>query len=773
MTDAPRTEMTYEEFLASKARVTPPSGFEPVDLPACLFPYQKDLVTWACRRGKAALFADTGLGKAIMALTWAYQIVERTGRSVLILAPLAVAAQFVREGEKFGLPCKFVPDQSEVGPPFVYVTNYQKLHRFDAAHFAGMVADESSILKSHEGRTRTALIEAFRRTPYRLACTATPAPNDLEELGNHAEFLGVCTRTEMLSEYFVHDGGETQKWRIKGHAKEAFWKWVCSWAAVLRKPEDLGYDGSSHKLPRLEVVEHIVSDESGFAKERGLLFAVDTLSLQEARAARKATMAKRVERAIEIIKAEPDESWIVWGELNGECDAVEKALAGCIQVSGADADEEKEERLIGFSAGKYKYLVSKASIAGFGLNWQHCARMIFVGAGFSFESYYQAIRRCWRFGQKRPVRVHVITSDIEKSVLDTLNRKASEAEDMAERMAANTRTYVQANVKSLVRETNDYNPTVTMTTPSWMVSDPPAKRPPEMKVLDETHGANFAMYHGDSTEVLAGMADNTVGCCVTSVPFSSLYTYSASDRDAGNVVNDEQFFDQLAFMLKEVLRVLKPGRSICIHCMDLPTSKERDGFIGLRDFRGDLVRLCVGLGYILHSQVVIWKDPVTAMQRTKALGLLHKTIRKDSSMSRMGIPDYVVTLRKPGENTEFIAHSAAEFPVDLWQKWASPVWSDINMSDTLQYRSARENEDERHIAPLQLEVIRRCLQLWSNKGDIVLDLFGGIGSTGVVALELGRKAILCELKASYYRQAAANLLAAEKEPAQRSLFADT
>lgn len=280
-------------------------------------------------------------------------------------------------------------------------------------------------------------------------------------------------------------------------------------------------------------------------------------------------------------------------------------------------------------------------------------------------------------------------------------------------------------------------------------------------VLDQAHGEAFSMYHGDSCEVLAGLPDDSIDFQVYSPPFASLYTYSNSERDLGNARDQDEFLKHYRFMVRELYRVHRPGRVVAIHCMNLPSSKERDGFIGLKDFRGDIIRLFQAEGWIYHSEVCIWKDPVTAMQRTKALGLLHKTIRSDSAMSRQGLPDYVLVFRKPGVNTKPIAHTAEEFPVSLWQQYASPIWMDINPSKTLQYRSAREHNDERHICPLQLEVIERCLNLWSAPGDVVLSPFAGIGSEGYVSLKLGRRFVGVELKASYYQQAVLNLKAVE------------
>lgn len=290
-----------------------------------------------------------------------------------------------------------------------------------------------------------------------------------------------------------------------------------------------------------------------------------------------------------------------------------------------------------------------------------------------------------------------------------------------------------------------------------------------MKVLDQVISDDFAMYHGDAVEVVKGIPDASIHYSVFSPPFASLYTYSNSDRDMGNVRSHAEFYAHFRFLVTDLLRVTMPGRLLSFHVMNLPTSKSRDGFIGISDFRGDLIRVFVEAGWIFHSEVCIWKDPVTAMQRTKALGLLHKQLKKDSCMSRQGIPDFLVTMRKPGENPERVEHTNETFPVTLWQRYASPVWMDIDPSDTLQYRSAREHDDERHICPLQLEVIRRGMKLWTNPGDRVLSPFGGIGSEGFVALEQGRKYVGVELKRSYYEQACRNLAAAKK---QRGLFAE-
>ena len=293
-----------------------------------------------------------------------------------------------------------------------------------------------------------------------------------------------------------------------------------------------------------------------------------------------------------------------------------------------------------------------------------------------------------------------------------------------------------------------------------------------MNVLDQTVGEKFALYHGDSCEVLNGIPEKSVDYSIFSPPFSSLYTYSNSPRDIGNVKTHEQFHEHFGWIVAGLLRVLRPGRNVSVHCMDLPTSKERHGYIGLFDFSGALIRAFESAGFVYHSKVTIWKDPVTQMQRTKALGLLHKTVRENASMSRQGLADYLVTFRAPGQNEHRVTHTAENYPVSHWQKIASPIWTDIDPSDTLQYLSAREHDDERHICPLQLEVIRRGVQLWTNPGDTVLSPFAGIGSEGYVSLQEGRRFVGCELKASYYQQASRNLLEAAASR-QQSLFGES
>ena len=732
----------YAEFVERKRIAFLASGFEPESINPQLFDFQADIVRWACRKGRAAIFADCGLGKTPMQLEWARLVCEYTGGDVLILAPLAVAQQTYREGMKFGVPVTVCRTQADVLPG-VNIANYEMLEHFDADHFAGVVLDESSILKSYNSKTRNLIVDLFARTPYKLACTATPAPNDHMELGNHAEFIGVMSRTEMLAMFFIHDGGETAKWRLKGHGAERFWEWVASWAVLMRSPADLGYAAAGFDLPPLNISTQVL--ETGAEDMTGeRLFAVAADGLLDQQRARKASIDQRVSVIADMVNAS-DEPWVVWCDLNDESAALAFAIPDAVEVTGSDTPEHKVDALLGFSEGRYRVIVSKTSICGFGMNWQHCARVAFCGLSHSYEQFYQATRRCWRFGQTRPVDVHIVVSDMEASIVENVMRKEGDAVKMAEGMIEHTQKITTAEIHGTIRDVSEY-------------------------ATDETTGDGWRLLLGDCVERVAELPDASVGFSVFSPPFASLYTYSNSDRDMGNSKTDAEFAEHFQYLIRELYRVLMDGRLVSFHCMNLPTSKERDGVIGIRDFRGDLIRAFIAEGFVYHSEVVIWKDPVTAMQRTKALGLLHKTIRKDSAMSRQGIPDYLVTVRKPGLNPEPIAHTPEEFPVSLWQRYASPVWMDINPSNTLQYRSARENDDERHICPLQLQVIERAIELWSNAGDTVLSPFAGIGSEGHVAIMRGRKFIGVELKRSYYELAARNLDAAEREAAAGTLF---
>lgn len=464
--------MDYESLLAQKRLSAPPSGIaSPPPLSRRLKDHQRLLTTWALRRGKAAVFADTGLGKGWILLEWARVVAAHTGKPALLLAPLSVSQQFAREAEKLGTGITVCSSAADVRPG-VNVTNYQKLHKFDVSVFDGVALDESSLLKALDGKTRAALTSALRATPFKLCATATPSPNDHTELGGHAEFLGVMTQAEMLATFFVHDGGSTSEWRLKGHARESFWRWVCSWGAIVKMPSDAGGSDAGYVLPALQYTEHIVPASADDARSSGMLFAKPASNLNEERAARRGTLDSRVKLASDIANANGDQ-FIVWCGLNDESTALTAGISGSVEVTGAQDDEEKERRIESFIRGDARVLVSKPSICGFGLNLQQVRDVVFCGVSHSFEQFYQAIRRCWRFGQTRPVRVHVVSSELEGRVIENLKAKQRKADELSEETRHHVAAYVRTAVSAATKESVEYRPQSRLILPNWMTEERP------------------------------------------------------------------------------------------------------------------------------------------------------------------------------------------------------------------------------------------------------------------------------------------------------------
>ena len=732
--------MDYETFVKSKRRSEVATGHKPGELNEHLFDFQHAIVSWAVRRGRAAIFADTGLGKTLMQLSWADEVASHTGGIVVILAPLAVSEQTIEQGKTFGIEVKRIPHGQSPTEPGVWITNYERIDAIDFSELHGIVLDESSILKSHTGKTRTAIIESCQSVPYRLSCTATPSPNDFEELGNQCEFLGVMTRTEMLATYFVNDTGDTGTWRLKGWGASKFWEWMGSWAVVLRNPSDIGFDGSRYILPLPVYHEHVIETEQ-LGDE---LFARPAQTMLERRKAQRDSIEARCKALAEVVNADTSEPWLIWTHLNDEAELLAELIPGAVNVQGSDSPESKTKNMMAFTHGELRVLISKPKICGYGMNWQHCARMAFVGLDDSFEKFYQAVRRCYRFGQKRSVEVHLFTAENEGQILENIKRKEVQHHEMSANMIEHMKDIMNNELAGQQNIVDEYR--------------------------EATHeGDGYTVHLGDCVKWTRRMADNSIDYSVFSPPFADLFVYSNSDHDMGNCKDDGEFVAQLRFLIAELFRTLKPGRNVSFHCMNLPTTKMRQGFIGLRDFRGDLIRAFQDAGFIYHSEVAIWKDPVVAMQRTKALGLLHKTIRENSTMSRMGLPDYVVTMRKPGECEERVTHGD-DLPVMMWQKYASPIWDDINQGRTLNKLPARDENDEKHMCPLQLDVIERCIHLWTNKGDLIFSPFTGIGSEGYCAVKMGRRFVGTELKPQYWELACQNIEDAKNE--QAGLFAE-
>lgn len=452
--------MMYQDFIAGKSFAAQSVGFSPDAIERYpLFDYQAAIVTWACHRGRSAIFADTGLGKTIMQLSWADQVARHTGGSVLVLAPLAVSEQTIAEGKRFGITVSRYTDKPDPG---IYITNYEQLHNVDCDAFAGVVLDESSILKGMQGKLRAQITSRFSSTPYRLSCTATPSPNDFMELGTQAEFLGIMSQVEMLSMFFVHDGSDTSKWRLRGHGRKKFFEWLATWAVFISRPSDIGFENAGHDLPELIMREHIV--ESG---ERDGLFAPVAQGLLERNRARKNSVDRRVEVAADIANQAQGQI-LVWCHLNEESEKLTAAIDGAVEVKGSDDASHKASAMLGFSDGEVRALISKPKIAGFGMNWQQCNEMVFVGLSDSWEQFYQAVRRCWRFGQTRPVTVHVIFADTEGAVLENIRRKEAQQREMKAEMISVMRDQTLAQLGMARQEKTEYQTTTTMELPAWV-----------------------------------------------------------------------------------------------------------------------------------------------------------------------------------------------------------------------------------------------------------------------------------------------------------------
>ncbi len=722
----------YESFLSQKRRDWSGCGMDipEAELSGPMYPFQARLTRWALRKGRAGIFADTGLGKTRMQVAWAAQIPGR----VLILAPLCVGQQTIAEAAQIGVS---VTPFEQGGR--IEITNYERLHHINPDRYQGVVLDESSILKSFDGKTRTRLIEMFKPTPYRLCCTATPAPNDTAELANHCEFLGIMTRAEMLATFFVHD---ENGWRMKGHAHEAFYRWLASWGMFIRTPSDLGFPDNGYILPELRIHEHIVGEQTHGGE---FLFAGMGLGgIRGRMSARRGSMADRIAFASQMVRESSDQ-WIVWCGMNQEQDGIAAMLNGDhVSVQGADDAEEKHDRLQAFIRGEARVLVTKPKIAGFGLNLQRCHNMLFLGIGDSYETYYQSIRRCYRFGQTEPVNVHVVVSPAETEIVRNVRRKEQEARDVSASLIAHIQAHEQEEIGMTVRER-------------------------ETVTRDVAQGENWTLHQGDCVEVMREIPENAVDLSVYSPPFISLYTYTNSERDIGNSSTREEFLAHFGYVVRDLLRITKPGRLTCCHIAQVTSTQATHGVIGLIDLRGAVIDLFQKNGWIYHGDVTIDKDPQAQAIRTHSKALLFVQLRKDSSWLRPALADYIAVFRKPGVN-ETPIHP--DINNEEWIEWARPIWYNIRETDTLNVREARANDDDRHICPLQLGTIERCVRLWSNKGETVFSPFAGIGSEGYGALLHGRKFIGAELKPEYFRAAVNNLTSAERAvTAQQRLFA--
>ncbi len=746
----------YKEFLKAKEKSHISSGFD-IDeskLNKQLFDFQKFTVKRALKEGKYAIFADTGQGKTPMQLEISHLVTEYTNKPALILAPLAVTGQTIEEGSKFGIDIKRL--ESDVIGKGIYITNYEQLDNIKTDEFVCICLDESSILKNATGKYRNKLIEVFKNTPYKYCFSATPSPNDPMELGNHSEFLDVMSYNEMLAMYFVHDATNTSKWRLKGHAISKFYEFVSMWSIMYSHPKDIGFVSSEFDLPELNIIDRQVKTPV----PDGVLFGGTAVNATDYHQSLRDTQQERINETIKIIEKIPDhEQVIIWTKQNPEAITIYKQLTklgyDCRNVQGSDSQEKKENDLLGFAHNQFRILITKQSIASKGLNYQNCGFQIFNSVDFSFELTYQAMRRSWRYGRKDSVTCYMVTTDRMLNVVKTQKDKQASFTLMQERMSIAINKNLNKKITQMIDKTQD------------------------IKTDD------YLLMRGDCVQRIKEVNDSSQDLIVFSPPFADLYTYSNHVEDMGNVSGYDEFVEQFRYLAVELKRVIKPGRIIAIHCMDLPTLKSRDGYIGIRRFSAMIGDMFEELDMFLHSEFTIWKDPLLAAVRTKTIGLAHKQLMKDSTIIRAGLPDRVLCFKTKEENQvpvqkELLSsyvpmHEFDTFPTSkskfnefwgydphskyskdeqyshhVWQRYASPIWMDIDQTNTLQWSKARGKNDEKHICPLQLDVIERLILLYSNEGETVFSPFGGIGSEGYQALKMGRKSISIELKESYF-----------------------
>lgn len=749
--------MNYDTFLQSKivrqgthGKDVDPSAINPI-----LFGFQRDVTAWAIHKGRAAIFLDTGLGKTFIQLEWARLLSEKT----LIIAPLSVARQTVREARKLGIDVTYIREQAQVNGQ-ISITNYEMIDHFDFSQFGAVVLDESSILKAIAGKTRRKLTRLCRNVPYRLCCTATPAPNDYTELGNHVEFLGICKASEMLAMFFINAnkehtyviGGKTyrrkgsnkggQEWRLKHNAEQAFFRWLTSWSIALTKPSDLGYDDDGFILPTLIITPHFIQadytpeDQLFFTGMKGVKYAADV---------RRQTAPARLELLKDLVD-DSDEQWIVWVGLNEESEMVAGALPGTVEVKGSDDPEYKAAAFEQFQDGEHRILVTKPSIGGFGMNFQNAHEMAFFGLNYSWEQYYQAIRREHRYMQPHDVNVHVIMSDIEASIWQNIQRKDVMANRLRQNLIKQIKAYKKGELTMTDIDQNGYHE-------------------------DIAHGEMWTAMLGDSVERLAELEPESVDLSVYSPPFADLYTYTDSERDLGNSRNWDEFFDHYAYIIRGVLYATKPGRLTCVHVSDIPAMAQKDGYIGVRDFPGAVIQAYEAEGWIFVGRAFIQKNPQAQAIRTKSKALLFVQLRKDSTHSRPALVDQILLFKKPGVNAVPVNPvENEELDNETWIEWAHGIWTGISETDTLQYHNARGEDDEKHICPLQLGTIERCIKLYSNPGETVLTPFGGIGSEGYQSVKFGRRAILIELKPEYFDVLVCNMRGIEAKTMVPDLF---
>lgn len=789
----------YQDFLIKKRVEDTGSGFnlDRKKLNPIMFEFQKDICLWSLRKGRTLVGADCGLGKGLIELEWLKQVHLRTDKPVIMFAPPGVKTQFKYEAEKFGYEVWIVAEDNEIRNG-INITNYERLikrdkiivsdwprmqkefshyqpielkrdidyvyferFRFNPELIGGIALDEASILKHYGAKTRERLTRFSKQIPFRICGTATPAPNDFMELINYADFLGIMNGKQCRAMFFIQDGNSSNKYRIKKPAWKPFWKWMSNWSVMIKTPSDLGYANDGYVLPEMNMHLHQLNDNN---VPEGMLFALPAKSLSEQSRVKRLTVEDRCKVAAEIAN-NIDTHCIVWCERNDESALLKKLIPDAIEVVGSHTEQYKETAFMDFAQGKHRVIITKPSMGGLGMNWQVCANQVFVNIDHSHEKQYQAIRRSWRFGQENDVNIHLIAMDTEGDILANIQRKEKQAITIFEEIVANMNIH-ELQQKTITKEEMDYRM--------------------------DTHIEDYwSVMLGDTSERIYEMEDGSIDCVMTSVPFPAMYAYTNSERDIGNYAKVDELVNHLQYVFIGLLAKMKPGRVCHIHLSQGVAHLNREGFIGLWDFRGPMIQMMTDMGWLLHSERTIEKDPQTERARSNTLGLMFMTLKNDASHMRASVGDFLIEFRAPGTNDTPIPALLASVNSNLgkydsdgwvteemWINWASNVWYkhrrgmkwwegiDVtNVCGSLKksgrqgfgVKDGRGQDDEKHLCELQLDVIERCIALHSNPGELVFDPFNGIGSTGFQALKMGRRYAGIELKESYYYTTIKNL----------------
>jgi DNA modification methylase len=799
----------YREFLERKILITPTFGFDPLPLSDILLPHQKDIVTWCLQGGRRAIFCKFGLGKTAMQLEIAAHVCYHTNKPFLIGIPLGVKQEFKDDAETlFGFEVKYVKDMSEVDGPGIYTSNYERIRsgKFEPSAFGGVSFDEGDAIRNLATETTDYIMNNFSQVPYRFIATATPSPNDFTEILNYAQFLGVMDRSQALTRFFQRNSTTAGDLTIYPHKEKEFWMWVRSWSVIVEKPSDLGYSDEGYDLPGFIVKYHevkvndrgVITDRDGNVK----MFRDTSSGLVEACKEKRESIHARAQKAMDIISENPDDHYILWHTLEDERKLMQSLLPEARPVYGTQNDDEKEDNVIGFKKGEFKYLLTKPEISGSGCNFQaHCHKAIFVGIDYRFKDFIQAIHRIYRFRQTQPVEIHIIYSDAEHHVLKTLEEKWSRHKKMSQEMTTLIREFGLSNTK--------YSEEL--------------KRSIGVN-RKEASGEKYKAIHNDSVLEVRGMPDNSIGMIMTSIPFSDQYEYCESYHDMGHNDGDEEFFEQLDYLTPELLRVLKPGRVACIHVKDRIRFSYQNGvgFTSLNDFSGRTVAHFEKHGWYLLGKHFITTDVVMENNQTYRLGWTEQC--KDGTKMGAGSPEYLLVFRKrPTDISNAYAdepvvkskedYTRARWQLDAHAYWKSSgdrlfnpeelrgmnlsevgkiwktrdtsevhshekhvevceqldkvgklpsrfmaipprttnewVWDDINRMNTLNTRQANQKK-EKHVCPLQFDIIDRAIRRYTNEGDVVLDPFGGVMSTPFRAIHLNRYGIGIELNEQYW-----------------------